>query len=53
MISVEFTNPETNKLAHEMVVRCMMHGPCGVMFPNAPCMEEGKCKKTISTQVLI
>jgi hypothetical protein len=45
MISVKLPNPETNKLAHEMVARCMMHGPCGAAFPNAPCMEEGKCKK--------
>ncbi len=45
MISAEFLNPKTDKLAHETVVRCMMHGPCGVAFPNAPCMEDGKCKK--------
>jgi hypothetical protein len=45
MISAEFSNSETNKLAHETVAKCMMHGPCGVAFPNAPCMEEGKCKK--------
>jgi hypothetical protein len=45
MISVELLNPETNKLAHKMVARCMMHGPCGAAFPNAPCMEDGKCKK--------
>jgi len=45
MISVKLPNLETNKLAHEMVARCMMHGPCGAMFPNASCMEEGKCKK--------
>jgi hypothetical protein len=45
MISAELPNSETNKLAHETVARCMMHGPCGAMFPNAPCMEEGKCKK--------
>jgi len=45
MISAEFSNPEINMLAHKTVTRCMMHGPCEVVFPNAPCMEEGKCKK--------
>jgi hypothetical protein len=45
MISAELPNSETNKLAHETIVRCTMHGPCGAMFPNAPCMEKGKCKK--------
>jgi len=45
IISAELPNSETNKLAHETVVRCTMHGPCGAAFPNAPCMEEGKCKK--------
>jgi len=45
MISAELLNPKTNRLAHETVARCMMHGPCGATFPNAPCMEEGKCKK--------
>ncbi len=45
MISVEHPNLETNRLAHETVARCMMHGPCGAAFPNAPCMEKGKCKK--------
>jgi hypothetical protein len=45
MISAELLNPETNRLAHKTITRCMMHGPCGVAFPNAPCMEDGKCKK--------
>ncbi len=45
MISAELPNSETNKLAHQMVARCMMHGPCGATVPNAPNMEEGKCKK--------
>jgi hypothetical protein len=44
-INAELPNPETNRLAHEMVAKCMMHGPCGAAFPNAPCMEDGKCKK--------
>ncbi len=45
MINAELPNSKTNKLAHKTVVRCMMHGPCGAAFPNAPYMEEGKCKK--------
>jgi hypothetical protein len=45
MISAELSNPKTNRLAHEIVAKCMMHGPCGATFPNAPCMEDGKCKK--------
>jgi len=45
MISAKLSNLETNRLAHETVARCMIHGPCGAAFPNAPCMEEGKCKK--------
>jgi len=42
MISAELPNSETNKLAHETVAKCTMHGPCGAAFPNALCMEEGK-----------
>ncbi len=42
MISAKLLNPETNRLAHKTVVRCMMFGPCGIAFPNAPCMEDGK-----------
>jgi hypothetical protein len=49
MISAELLNLEINKLAHKTVARCMMHGPCGAVFPNAPCMEDGKCKKNIHT----
>jgi len=45
MISAELPKLEINKLAHKTVARCMMHGPCSAAFPNAPCMEEGKCKK--------
>jgi len=45
MINAELPNSETNKLAHETIARCMMHGPCGAVFPNVLCMEEGKCKK--------
>ncbi len=45
MMSAKLPNSETNELAHKTLARCMMHGPCGAAFPNAPCMEKGKCKK--------
>jgi hypothetical protein len=48
MINAELLNSETNKLAHETVAKCILHVPCGAAFPNAPCMEQGKCKKQYS-----
>ncbi len=45
MISVKLPNPQTNRFAHEIVSICMMDGPCGAAFPNAPCMEDDKCTK--------
>ncbi len=45
MISAELPNLEINRLAHETIARCMMHGPCGTAFPNAPCMEDSNAKK--------
>jgi hypothetical protein len=29
---------------HEKVLKHMVHGPCGVHNPTAPCMLKGKCK---------
>jgi hypothetical protein len=47
MISAELSNSETNKLAHETVARCMMHGPCGVAFPNARAWKNANAKNNI------
>jgi hypothetical protein len=47
MISAELSNPETIRLAHEMVARCMMHGPCGVVFPNAHAWKMANAKNNI------
>jgi Helitron helicase-like domain at N-terminus len=41
-IPSELENP---RLLREIVLRCMMHGPCGTHNISAPCMEAGVCKK--------
>ena len=39
-ISAEIPDPQTNKHLHEIVMKNMIHGPCGSW-----CMENGKCSK--------
>ena len=45
LISAEIPNPSMYPRVHNTVMRCMIHGPCGNINPNAACMEKGKCKK--------
>ena len=40
------------KKLHDIVVKNMLHGPCGKDKPNAPCMENGKCSKKFPKQFL-
>jgi hypothetical protein len=44
-IWARWPDPDTQPLLFETVKRCMVHGPCGVLNPNAPCMVDGKCSK--------
>jgi len=45
MVSAEILDPIRHPEAYKMVTSCMVHGPCGLDFLNAQCMEQGKCKK--------
>jgi hypothetical protein len=45
MVSAEIPDPIRHPEAYETVTSCMVHGPCGLDFLNAQCMEQGKCKK--------
>ncbi len=45
MVSAEISNLIRHPEAYEMITSCMVHGPCGLNFLNAQCMEQGKCKK--------
>ena len=44
-IWARWPDPDTQLLLFETVKRCMVHGPCGALNPNAPCMVDGKCSK--------
>ncbi|KAL4153586.1 hypothetical protein QTP88_001419 [Uroleucon formosanum] len=45
VISAELPNKEDDPLLFNSVVRHMIHGPCGVLNTNSPCMTEGRCSK--------
>ncbi|GBL64932.1 hypothetical protein AVEN_160280-1 [Araneus ventricosus] len=44
-VSAELPNIYVNRRLFEIVTKCMVHGPCGIMNPNAPCMKDGECSK--------
>ncbi|CEP19617.1 hypothetical protein [Parasitella parasitica] len=47
MISAEIPDIHTHPLAYQTVTRNMIHGPCGLLNPDAPCMLNGECQKKI------
>lgn len=48
MISIELSVLNHPTL-YEYVARHMMHGPCGLLNANAPCMRDGTCSKGFPT----
>ncbi|XP_071722562.1 uncharacterized protein [Rutidosis leptorrhynchoides] len=44
-ISVELLDPTADPTGYAVVSNYMMHGPCGVSNPTAPCMKDGVCSK--------
>ncbi|KIH47497.1 hypothetical protein ANCDUO_22443 [Ancylostoma duodenale] len=45
IISAELPNPEQDPELFEIVAKNMIHGPCGPLNTNSPCMKEGRCTK--------
>lgn len=45
IISAELPNPDSDPVLFETVRKSMVHGPCGKLYPNSPCMVNGRCSK--------
>ena len=51
-MSDEIPNLQVDKKLHNIVIRNMVHGPCGTINPKSPCMEDGKCTKMYPRQLI-
>lgn len=45
IVSAESPDPITHPLAYETVTNSMIHGPCGLLNPEVPCMKNCRCTK--------
>ncbi|XP_047144014.2 uncharacterized protein LOC105848225 [Hydra vulgaris] len=45
LICAEIIDPIVNCELYDIIKTCMIHGPCGILNPNSPCMKDGVCSK--------
>ncbi|GBM53239.1 hypothetical protein AVEN_14253-1 [Araneus ventricosus] len=49
-VSAELPDPCTDLRLFQIVKKCMVHGPCGTININSPCMRDGQCCKSFPKQ---
>ncbi|GBN41059.1 hypothetical protein AVEN_127452-1 [Araneus ventricosus] len=49
-VSAELPDPCTDLRFFQIVTKCMVHGPCGTININSPCMRDGQCCKSFPKQ---
>ncbi|UYV67468.1 hypothetical protein LAZ67_5000717 [Cordylochernes scorpioides] len=47
VIQAEIPDINLDPELHAIVIKQMVHGSCGVLNTNSPCMKDGKCSKNI------
>jgi hypothetical protein len=45
ILSAQLPDPYTQPELYHLVVKYMVHGPCGAYNPDSPCMVNGECSK--------
>nr|XP_047142420.1 uncharacterized protein LOC100202479 [Hydra vulgaris] len=45
LICSEIPDPIVNCELYDIIKTCMIHGLCGILNPNSPCMKDGVCSK--------
>ncbi|EEQ81232.1 hypothetical protein NCER_102460 [Vairimorpha ceranae BRL01] len=50
ILSAEIPKINKDERLHNLVMKHMIHGPCGSANPNASCMENGICTKGFSKE---
>ncbi|GBM04078.1 hypothetical protein AVEN_247950-1 [Araneus ventricosus] len=51
-VSAELPDPCTDLRLFQIVTKCMVHGPCGTININSPCMRDGQCCKSFPKQFM-
>ncbi|GBN07178.1 hypothetical protein AVEN_90312-1 [Araneus ventricosus] len=49
-LSAELPDPCTDLRLFQIVTKCKVHGPCGTININSPCMRDGQCCKSFLKQ---
>ena len=52
VICAEIPDPSVDPEPHQIVISNMVHGPCGCINPNSPCMQDGQCNKKYPKQYI-
>ena len=52
VISAELPDPVVDKALFDIVTKNLIHGPCGHLKPNSPCMVDNKCSKNFPKHFL-